>query len=104
MCAVSLYGQFADSELGSDLFVEQAGDNHTQNFPLPGAQRVKALPKLCYFRPLLASGAVVGDRSLNRLQQILATERLGQKLHRATSKIRAQNHLKGCALERMPQQ
>src|ERR1700739_175576 len=83
MCAVSLYGQFADAELGSDLFVEQAGDNHTQNIPLPGAQRVKALPKFCYFRPLLASGAVAGDRSLNRLQQILATERLGQKLHRA---------------------
>src|SRR5580704_15823926 len=83
MSAVCLYGQFADAELGSDLFVEQAGDNHTKNFPLPGAQRVKGLPKFCYFRPLLASGAVAGDRSLNRLQQILATERFGQKLHRA---------------------
>src|ERR1700740_683782 len=83
MCAVSLYGQFADAELCSDLFVEQAGDNLFKNFPLPRAQRVKALLKFRYFRPLLASGAVAGDRSLNRLQQILAAERLGQKLHRA---------------------
>src|SRR4029077_161289 len=83
MCAVSLYGQFADAKLGSDLFVQQAGDNHVKNFSLPGAQRVKALPKFCYFRSLLASGAVAGDRSLNRLQQILAAEWLGQKLHRA---------------------
>src|SRR5258708_37760644 len=83
MCAVCLYGQFADAELGSDFLVERAVANNTKTFPLPGAQRFKALPKFCYSRPLLARGAVAGERSLNRLQQILATERLGQKLHRA---------------------
>jgi len=83
MCAVSLYGQFADAQLGSDLFVEQAGDNHAQNFPLPGTQGIKALANFCYFRPLLASVAVAVDRSLNCVQQILSTKRLGQKLHRA---------------------
>src|SRR5215471_8280035 len=83
MCAVSLYGQFADAQLGGDLFVEQARENHAQNFLLPRTQRVKALAKFCYFRALLASAAVAGDRSLNCVQQVLSTERLGQKLHRA---------------------
>src|SRR5215472_1384770 len=83
MCAVSLYRQFADAEFGSDLFVEQARDNQAQNFLLPRTERVKALAKLSYFRAFLASGAVAGDRSLNSVQQILSTEWLGQKLHRA---------------------
>src|SRR5215469_12024162 len=82
MCAVSLYGQFADAELGSDLFVEHAGDNHAQNFLLPRTQRIKALAKFRYFPPLLACLAIVGDRSLNCVEQILSTEGLGQKLHR----------------------
>jgi hypothetical protein len=72
----------ADPQLETDLLVKQAGDNQAHHFPLAGRQRIETLAQFRNFPAVLARSAVALKGLLNRFQEILIAERLGEEFRR----------------------
>src|ERR1022692_4773754 len=83
MTALDLHGDFAGPKLKGDLFVEHAGNNQTHDLTLTRGQRLIVLPQFGKLTLLMASDAIAIEGLLNRIQQILVNEWLGQELHGA---------------------
>src|ERR1700674_2137747 len=77
---MSFYSVFGGSNLSRNLFVEHAGDDHGDDFALSWRERFEALPQRCNFPFSVASRAIPFQCNVNRIQQILVAERLGEEL------------------------
>src|SRR5262249_55003243 len=73
----------ARAERSSDLLVGQPGHHSLHHFPLARRERLETAPKALTLRPMVASGAIAFQRSLDGIEELLFAERLGQKLDRA---------------------
>ena len=78
---MDLDGGFACSDGVGYLLAQEAGDDPRHHFSFTRCQRFEALPQHCKFRLLLASYPIPFQREMNRIQQILVVEGLGEKLH-----------------------
>jgi len=76
---MNLYRGFGGSEFSGYLFIEQAGNHPGQHLALARSERFQALPEHCGLRLPLSPGAVTIQRLVNRIQQILVAEGLGQE-------------------------
>ena len=68
MRAVGLYGQFAGTQFGGDLFVEEAGDNQFQNLFLPLCELIVMRTEVRQPGAFLQCLAILGNRVLNCVQ------------------------------------
>src|SRR5580704_15751208 len=71
---------FTGSDLGGYLFVEQTGYHKRQDFTLPRCQQFETLADHRDLSLTAPPGTVLFQRDLNRIQQVLVAERLGQEL------------------------
>src|SRR4029077_1959474 len=88
LTTVGFHGDLADSELRSDLLVQQSRDDQGHHFAFAGGQRFIASPQDANLCLLTQHGSAVLDALLNRRQENVVVERLGQEfygpsLHRA---------------------
>ena len=74
---------FAGSNFGSDLLIEKAGNDQWQHLSFTRCEPFKTLPQFGKFGLVSASRRVALQRELNRVQQILISEWLGQELDRS---------------------
>jgi hypothetical protein len=79
--AVNFDCGLAGPQFRTYLLVEQSGNHALHHFSLSRSERSKATAQFFKRCPLIASFAVPFERLLNRIEQILVAERLGQKLH-----------------------
>src|SRR5260370_23273283 len=77
---MDLHGHLANLEVGSDLLVESTGDHESHDFPLPCGQRLEPLLQFGDYRGAVAPGAIPLDSELDRIDELLIAERLGQEL------------------------
>ncbi len=78
---MDLDGCFACSDGVGYLFAQEARNDPRQHFSFTRCQRFEALPQHRDFSISLAPGAVPLQCHLNRIQQILFTKWLGEKLY-----------------------
>src|SRR5580658_5494999 len=79
---MDLHGDFAGSELKRYLLIEHARNHQSHNFALAWGERFVVLSQLAKFALLLTRYPIAIQSLMNRIQQILFPEWLGQKLHR----------------------
>src|SRR5271166_6717882 len=77
---MDLHRHLAQLELTRDLFVWTAGDDERQDLLFARRQSIEALPQLGNKLGLLAPGAITLDPRLDRIEQLLLAQGLGQKL------------------------
>src|SRR5688500_9546856 len=82
MLAVDLDRALARTQLSCDLLVEEPCHHERHHFPLARSQPTISTAQLGDLGPLLARVAVTFERLLNRVEQLLVTEGLGQELDR----------------------
>src|ERR1035437_8500167 len=82
MPAMDLEGDFAGSELKRALLIEHARNYQSHDFALAWGERFVVLSQLAKFALLLTRHPIAIQSLMNRIQQILVPERLGQELHR----------------------
>src|SRR5271167_1381045 len=80
---MDLYRDFAVPELKGYLLVEHARNHQTHHLTLASSQRVVAFSQLHKFTLLLASRPVALQGLVDRIQQVLVPEGLGEELDRA---------------------
>src|SRR5438270_634368 len=78
---MDLHGDFACPQIRSYLLIELAGNHQAHDFTLACGQRLVAFSHLGKFALLLARYTVAFQSLVDRIQQVLVLERLGQKLH-----------------------
>jgi hypothetical protein len=83
LAAVNRRGNFARSQCRGDLFREHTGNYETHDVALTHCKSRVAFLELRKLVLLLPRLWVALQRLLNRIDQILIAERLGQKFHRA---------------------
>src|SRR6516162_67102 len=84
LAAMDFYGDLADADIEGDLLVETAGHHQGHDFALAGGERLKPRPQRgdCLF--VLQPCAIAREAQLDRVQQVLIAERLGQELDRSS--------------------
>src|SRR5205814_877427 len=80
---MDLHSDFAGPKLGSYLFIEHARNYQAHDLALACGQRLVMLTQLGTFSVLMTHQAVAIQSLVNRIQQVLVTKGLGQKLDRA---------------------
>ena len=83
LAAMDFHRCLTSSNFAGYLFVGPTRNNQRQHFPFARCQRFKAFPQGGNFGFLRTSGPVSVHRSLNGIQQILITERLGKEFNRS---------------------
>src|ERR1017187_1619534 len=83
MPAMDLHGDFAGSELKRNLLIEHARNYQSHDFALAWGERFVVLSQLAKFALLLTRCPIAIQSLMNRIQQILVPEWLGQELDRA---------------------
>src|SRR5262252_8332018 len=78
------YGDFADADVVGDLFVEATNHHQGHYLSLAWGKSLEACPQPCDHLFVLQPRAISREALLNRVQQVLITERLGQKLDRSS--------------------
>src|SRR5260370_9003733 len=79
---MDLHGDFAGPELRSYLLIEHARNHQAHDLALACGHRLVALSQLGKLTLLLARHPVAIQSLVDRIQQVLVSERLGQELHR----------------------
>ena len=64
-----------------DLFVQHAGDDQAHHLALPGCQRLETVTVSLQFLAFGAPGTFAVEGLIDRIEQRLVVERLGQHLH-----------------------
>ena len=77
---MNLDGRFAGPEFGGNLFIQQALCDKRHDFAFPWGQLLIVLPQSGYFRVLLAARAIPIDSFVNRVEQFLIAEGLGEEV------------------------
>src|ERR1700735_240957 len=80
VCAMRLNGQLTGPEFIRNLLVKQSRDHQVQHFRFARRERGEAFAKVRKRRTLAPESAIVSDGLLNRVQQVLAANRLGREL------------------------
>src|ERR1700688_2161756 len=78
---MDLHRDFADSQRKRYLLVQHTRDHQTHDLPLTVTQRLVAFSQLREVTPLTARHAVAIQSLVDRIQQLLVQERLGQELY-----------------------
>ena len=78
--AVSFHGKFAHAKLVSDLLIEKASHNQVKHFLFARCKRFESPTKFVDFLAFFTECTIAGDCLLNCIEQILAANRLRQKL------------------------
>ena len=73
----------ADPGFSCDLLIDATGHEQCHDFSLACGQRVAVVPKIGDFSFVLQPGAIVAQRRLYRIQDILVTQRLSQEFDSA---------------------
>jgi hypothetical protein len=74
---------FGGASLRRNLPIEHVRDHCRENFALPWREQFEARAQRCNFGLQLTSGSIPLQRELHRIQQVLITKRLGEKLDRS---------------------
>jgi hypothetical protein len=77
-------GRFSDAQVTGDLFIQLAGDNLFENFPLARGERVETGADFGKFGLVQASDSVSFNSRANRCEQIFVLHGLRKKIKRAT--------------------
>src|ERR1700733_5338872 len=80
MAALDFHGDFTGAQFSGDLFVEHADHNKAHDLALTRRQRIVAASQLAGSNLLVTRYAVPLQSLINRVQQILISERFGQEL------------------------
>src|SRR5271154_960916 len=83
LATMDFYGDFADADLIGDLLVETASRHQGHHLTLAGGESLEARPQPGQSFFILQPSAVARDAQLDRVEQILVAEWLGQELDRA---------------------
>src|ERR1700730_2617674 len=83
LAAMDFYRDFADADLVGDLLVETAGCDQGHYLTLAGREGLEARPQPGESFFVLQPSAVARDAELDRIEQILIAEWLGQELDRS---------------------
>src|SRR5882672_1260915 len=78
---MNLHGDLADPELKSNLLIEHTRDHKTHDLALARTQGRVGFSQPSKVTLLTARHAVAIQSLVDRIQQVLVFERLGQKLH-----------------------
>ena len=80
---MDFYSDLADADVVGDLLVESAGHHQGHHLTLTRGERLETLPQRsdCLF--VLQPRAITRQPQLDRVQQVLIAERLGQELDRS---------------------
>src|SRR6266446_2383950 len=81
---MDLYGDLADPDVVGNLLVEAASHHQGHHLALPGSENLEARPQRGDRLFVLQPRAISHEAELNRVQQVLVAERLGQKLDRSS--------------------
>src|SRR6202047_2719395 len=81
---MDLYGDLADTDVVGDLLVEAASHHQGQHFTLARSESLEPRPQRCDRLFVLQPRAISREAQLDRVQQVLIAERLGQKLDRSS--------------------
>jgi hypothetical protein len=73
---------FTSTEFRRYLLIKHSGNDEAHHFALPDAQCVVSLAQLSSVSLLFADNAISSERPLNRVEQILVPEWLGEELNR----------------------
>jgi hypothetical protein len=79
---VELHGCLAQAYIGSDLLVEAAGNRTCHHLALASRQGLQTAPQIANDLFPVATGAILLDSPMERIQKLLGADGLGQKLHR----------------------
>src|SRR6202045_29277 len=82
LATMDFYRDFADADLVGNLLVETAGCDQGHYLTLAGREGLEARPQPGESFLVLQPGTVVHKAELDRVQQILVAEGLGQELDR----------------------
>src|ERR1700730_9054855 len=80
---MDFYGDLADADVVRDLLVEAASHHQGHHLTLTGGERREARPQRGDGLFILQPSAISREAQLNRIQQVLIAERLGQELDRS---------------------
>src|ERR1700757_2641429 len=78
---MDLYCGFCDTEIMSDLLAQAALHDVDHYLTFPWAQRIEARPERTQGLFILAPSTIASEAELDRVDQVLITERLGQELN-----------------------
>src|SRR6266481_3430041 len=81
---MDLYSDLADADVVRDLLVEAASHHQGHHLTLPGSESLEARPQRGDRLFVLQPRAISREAELNRVQQVLVAERLGQELDRSS--------------------
>src|SRR5580704_13489689 len=81
--SMDLHGDFAGPEIRGYLFIEHPGNHKTHDLALACGQRLVTFSQLSKLGLPLPRYAVTIQGLIDRIQQVLVTEGLGQELHGA---------------------
>src|SRR6202035_3180440 len=84
LAAVDFYSDLADADVVGDLFVKAAGHHQGHYLTLAGGEGLEARPQRGDRRFILQPRAISREAQLDRVQQVLIAERLGQELDRSS--------------------
>src|SRR5437868_1992123 len=84
LAAMDLYSDLADADRVRDLLVEATGHHQGHHLTLAGGEGLEARPQRGYCLFVLQPPAISREAQLNRVQQVLIAEWLGQKLDRSS--------------------
>src|SRR6266481_2353597 len=84
LAAMHFYSDLADADVEGDLLVEAASHHQGHHLALPGGKSLEARPQRgdCLF--VLEPRAISREAQLDRVQQVLIAEGLGQELDRSS--------------------
>src|SRR5262252_852670 len=84
LATMHFYGDFADADVVGDLLVEATNHHQCHYLSLAWGKSLEACPQRGDHLFVLQPRAISPEAQLNRVQQVLIAERLGQELDRAT--------------------
>ncbi len=79
MCTMNLYCELGYIQFGRNLLVQETGYDLAHYFPLALGQRIVSIPQVTNFGAALAGKPITLDSLVDRPQQFVLLERLGQK-------------------------
>src|SRR5271167_3719130 len=77
---VDLHRGFGDADIAGNLFAEATARDLNHDLALPGTKRREALPKGGQSHFILSPSTITRKAKLNRVEQLLITERLRQEV------------------------
>jgi hypothetical protein len=76
-----LYRRFGNADIVGDLFVQATGRDMNHDFTFAGAERFETRPERMQGPIILAAGAIASEAGVDRVEEILITERFCKELY-----------------------